>query len=103
TFDRAHLGSALSYMLQSLAGPLVGASGPGLAHEAENWGHLLIAIDPDHLNSHGTLAHGAERLADVVQSSRRRDPAAPVRVPGDRGDEVPRQAAHTGHALIDSA
>lgn len=102
TFDRAPKGSGLSFMVQALAGPLVGAAFAGIGDVAGNWGgHLIITIDPELLGPGDRMSIG---IADMVQKVRSAAPlpgVESVAVPSELGDRRARTATDAGEIEIE--
>ena len=93
TFDGGPKSSGLSFMVQALAGPLVGASFAGIGDVVNNWGgHLLIALDPDLLGGRETMAAGVTAMSEKVKAASRLVGVEEIFVPGERGDRQAAQA-----------
>lgn len=93
TFDRGPKSSGLSFMVQALAGPLVGAAFAGIGDVTNNWGgHLLIGFDPDLLGSREQTAAGIGEMSERLKAATPLPGVEEIYAPGERGD---RQAAAT--------
>jgi LDH2 family malate/lactate/ureidoglycolate dehydrogenase len=95
-----HKGSGLSQAVDLLAGVVTGArfltdlsSGIGHLDRPSGSGHFFLLLDPQRLL--GAEAYGAavSRFRALIQETPPADPAAPVRIPGQR------QQAHRAAAL----
>ena len=78
-FDRGHKGSHLALMVELLAGALTGAAMSD-KHTNQNWGSLIIAIDPKVL---GPLEGFQERAAEMCNRVKNAK-----KLPGHDGDEI---------------
>jgi L-2-hydroxycarboxylate dehydrogenase (NAD+) len=102
TFDAGHRGSGLSFMVQALTGPLVGAAFAGIGDVERNWGgHLVIAIDPGLLTSGAAVRAGVTEMTDTVKRARRLPGVAEIFVPGERGDRRASMTTVEGMTDID--
>jgi L-2-hydroxycarboxylate dehydrogenase (NAD+) len=81
-FDKSPRGSGLSMMIQILAGPLVGA---GSDNMSGNWGHFILAIDPEALGGAELLRDGVAKIVAKVKAARRLQGVENILVPGERG------------------
>jgi L-2-hydroxycarboxylate dehydrogenase (NAD+) len=87
TFDQSAKGSGLSFMVQALAGPLVGAAFAGIGDVAGNWGgHLVIALDPQLLVGRERMADGIAEMVGEVKSAAPLPGVEEIAVPGEMGD-----------------
>ena len=87
TFDKGVKGSGLSFMVQALTGPLLGASFLGIGDVGNNWGgHLIIALDPELFCGLTTLREGVSAMVGKVRSAKRLPGVNEVLLPGERGD-----------------
>lgn len=102
TFDRGAKSSGLSFMVQALAGPLVGASFTGIGDVVDNWGgHLIIAFDPDLLGGREAMEAGVTAMAEKVKAAKPLDGIEEVLVPSEGGDRRSRAAVEAGEIEID--
>lgn len=87
TFDKSSKGSGLSFMVQALAGPLVGAQYAGIGDVTNNWGgHLIIALDPDLLRGQDAVREGVSAMVDKIKTKSRLPGVEEILVPGERGN-----------------
>lgn len=104
TFDRGPKSSGLSFMVQALAGPLVGASFLGAGHVQGNWGgHLIIAVDPAVLGGAEAMTRGVSEMVSRFHAAPPSEPGARVLVPGERGDQVTAAAEASDSVEVDDA
>lgn len=87
-FDKSQRGSGLSMMIQILAGPLVGA---GSDNMTGNWGHFILAIDPDAMSGSAALRDGVTRIVKKVKAARKEKGVEEIFVPGERGNSKTRK------------
>jgi LDH2 family malate/lactate/ureidoglycolate dehydrogenase len=87
TFDRGPKSSGLSFMVQALAGPLVGASYLGIGDVVHNWGgHLIVGIDPEALAGAREMTAGVSTMVAAFHAAAPSADTNRVMVPGERGD-----------------
>ena len=99
-FDRSYKGSSLAMIGEILAGPLVGAAFSGIGDSKGNWGHLMIAIDPELLGSCDEFAENVTRLIKKVKSSKKLDGVTQLFAPGERGTAMMKQCLEDGELEI---
>lgn len=97
-FDKSQRGSGLSMMIQILAGPLVGA---GSDNMAGNWGHLILAIDPDILGGAAALREGVGKITAKVKAARKLQGVDNILIPGERGNLKAAEVTATGQIEIE--
>jgi LDH2 family malate/lactate/ureidoglycolate dehydrogenase len=97
-FDKSQRGSGLSMMIQLLAGPLVGAGSDDMTG---NWGHFVLAIDPDILSGSTNLTEGVAKLVSKVKSARKLDGVDEILIPGERGNRTTHDALTFGEMEIE--
>jgi L-2-hydroxycarboxylate dehydrogenase (NAD+) len=79
--------SGLSFMIQLLTGPLVGASAVGIGDVSGNWaGHLVIAIAPGLFSGEESLRRDVSAVVERVKRAKRLPKIQEILVPGERGD-----------------
>lgn len=84
-FDGGYKSSALGMMVELLAGPLVG--GAFCDDTGGEWGHLLIAIDPDNFVGRDAFAEKVSAAVAKIRSTPTSD-GKPVQLPGDHSRKV---------------
>jgi L-2-hydroxycarboxylate dehydrogenase (NAD+) len=83
SFDRSYKGSGFGLVVEMLAGPLVNGAWVDNKTFKEEWGSLIIAIDPDLLVDRDVFKKNASDLINKVKSSRVKNEADVVRLPGE--------------------
>lgn len=100
TFDQGHKGSGLAMMTQILAGPLVGAAFTGIGDIANNWGHLVVAVDPEILGGLGQVKKGVTQMIEKVKATKKL-PGEEVLVPSERGNKMTEEVLAAGEIDIE--
>lgn len=98
SFDRSYKGSGLGMVVETLAGPLVGAGFGGAEGE---WGNLFIAIDPNLLVDTDKFKSDVTELIKKIKSVRRQDSVSEIRLPGERAKKDFKQCVDSGFVEID--
>ncbi|HZM63972.1 MAG TPA: Ldh family oxidoreductase [Candidatus Saccharimonadales bacterium] len=96
-----HKGFGLSVLVQLLGGPFVDASFMGQNKEKGS-GTLVMAIDPGLLTSKDEFMQGADELAKQLKSAKPLSGDG-VLLPGERGDNLAKQAEKSGEIEIADA
>jgi len=96
SFDRSYKGSGLALVAEILAGPLVGAAFCGLGDSKGNWGHLMLAIDPELLMERDTFVRNVSEIVGKVKSTKRLPGVEEIFVPGERENRLARQRRASG-------
>lgn len=94
-FDGAHKGLGLSFMIQIIAGSLVG-SVYEQSDETCDYGSLMLAIDPKKLSGQSFL----ESQIRKIISAYRHEGGRKVRLPGERGDSTAKKNLKAGSVEI---
>lgn len=102
-FDRTYKGSGFGLVVEMLAGPLVNGAWVDNKTFKEEWGSLVIAIDPDLLVDREIFKKNASDLIDKVKSSRVKDHSDAIRLPGERGRAHYNEAKATGFVEVEDA
>lgn len=84
---RSYKGSHLALLVELLAGPLVGAAVADKL-EAQNWGNLVLAIDPGLMGDAAAFKKQAAALLRRVQKARPLPGWGGSTLPGRRGDAL---------------
>ena len=86
-FDRGHKGSHLALMVELLAGALTGAAMSD-KHVNNNWGSLIIAIDPAILGPIEGFQERAAEMCSRVKNAKKLpgQEDSEIYLPGERGD-----------------
>jgi L-2-hydroxycarboxylate dehydrogenase (NAD+) len=90
SFDRGYKGAGLAMIVEILAGPLVGAACAGVGDPGKNWGHLVMAVDPDLFGDRDEFIRNVTTLIENIKATKRLSGIDEILVPGERGN---RQAA----------
>jgi LDH2 family malate/lactate/ureidoglycolate dehydrogenase len=104
-----HRGYGLALMWEVLTGVLSGGRmAPDIAGPSEpatpiGLSLLCLAVDPTAVMPHDTFVQRVDRLIDTIHSSAPADPADPVRVPGERGNEISLRRQRDGIPLAPEA
>lgn len=96
-----HKGLGLSLLVQLLGGPFVGASFMGLEKERGS-GTLVMAIDPGLLVGKDEFLKATDELTKQLKSAKPLSSES-VLLPGERGDNLAKQAAASGEIEIADA
>ena len=86
SFDRSYKGSGLAMIVEILAGPLVGAACAGVGDSSKNWGHLVLAFDPDLLGNRDEFFNHVTTLIEKVKATKKLPGIDEIYVPGERGN-----------------
>jgi L-2-hydroxycarboxylate dehydrogenase (NAD+) len=100
-FDRGHKGSGLAMIIEILGGPLVGAACAGVGDPKKNWGHLLLAVDPDLLGDREQFISNVNTLIERVKGTKKLPGVEEIFVPGERGNRLTEQIRATGTIEIE--
>ena len=95
SFDGSHKGSALALMVEILAGPLVGAAVLDKA-AAQDWGNLVIALDPGLLGPPAEFAAKVEQLLARVKGAPHLAGVDAIHLPGERSHVLATQRLRQG-------
>ena len=90
SFDRGYKGAGLALIIEILAGPLVCAACAGVGDPARNWGHLVLAIDPNLFGDRDEFIRHVTALIEKVKATKKLPGIEEIFVPGEKGN---RQAA----------
>jgi LDH2 family malate/lactate/ureidoglycolate dehydrogenase len=69
SFDRGYKGAGLAMIIEILAGPLAGAACAGVGDPVKNWGHLVLAIDPNLLGDRDEFIGNVTTLIGKVKAT----------------------------------
>jgi len=101
TFDRSYKGSGLAMIVEILAGPLVGSACAGVRDNETNWGHLLIAIDPELLGDRKEFIDYVSVFVEKVKSTKKLPEISEIYVPGEKGNRKTNLARTSGKIEIE--
>lgn len=94
-FDRSYKSAGLSMMVEVLTGPLVQATFTGIGKE-ENWGNLIIVIDPELLTDKEEFKKNVSLMIQKVKGTKPLPGTKEIMVPGERGNILTRSRATSG-------
>jgi L-lactate dehydrogenase len=96
--DAGHKGYGLALTIEALTG---GLSGHGRADPSEGWGATVFVqvYDPSAFAGTDAFLRQSDWVVDACHASKPRDPARPVRLPGERGLARRREQLQQGVAL----
>jgi LDH2 family malate/lactate/ureidoglycolate dehydrogenase len=101
SFDRSYKGSGLGMMAEILAGPLVGAAFAGIGNSKQNWGHLILAIDPELLGDSSEFIENVGRMIEKIKATKKLSGVKEIFVPGERGAQLFRQCEESDEIDIE--
>jgi LDH2 family malate/lactate/ureidoglycolate dehydrogenase len=96
-------GAALSLIIETLTGPLVGSAFAGIGDFANDCGNLVMAFSPSLMVDATTFKDQVAQLTARVKAAKRLPGVDEIFVPGERGDRVLEQALAAGEIEIDDA
>lgn len=99
-FDGGYKGSGLSLIIETLTGPLVHASYCETDGALE-WGSTFIAIDPNLLVDTADFKQHASDLLYKIKTSRKKQGATEIRLPGERAAAARKVALESGYVDVD--
>ncbi len=102
-FDRSYKGAGLALMVEILTGPLVGASFAGFGNTRENWGNLVMAIDPELVTDRKEFAENVERIGKRIKELKTLPGVPEIMLPSERGNRLTEQRMASGTVDIDDA
>lgn len=100
-FDRSFKGSHLALVVELLAGAWPGASMTNKT-KAENWGSLVIAIDPSILGSVEEFQARANEMCVRVKEAKKLPGVKEMILPGERGDAIEAENIRKGSIDVSS-
>lgn len=95
-------GAALALMVEILTRPLVGTSRKADGKK-DDWGNLIIAIDPELLIDSDTFTANVSDLLNRLKSTKTLPDIDEILVPGERGDQYYEAVMASGEIDIDDA
>eukprot|EP00607_Mallomonas_marina_P006884 CAMPEP_0182428558 /NCGR_PEP_ID=MMETSP1167-20130531/23111_1 /TAXON_ID=2988 /ORGANISM="Mallomonas Sp, Strain CCMP3275" /LENGTH=360 /DNA_ID=CAMNT_0024611521 /DNA_START=248 /DNA_END=1330 /DNA_ORIENTATION=+ len=100
-FDRGHKGSGLALMIELLAGAMTGAAMSN-KKEAENWGSLLIAIDPVLFGPPEMFLAKVEEMCARVKAAQKLPGVTEIMLPGEQGNKIEAANLKKGYLSINT-
>jgi len=85
-FDRGYKGAGLALIIEILAGPLVGAACAGVGDSGNNWGHLVLSIDPSLFGDRDAFINNVSTLIEKVKATAKLPGIGEILVIGERGN-----------------
>lgn len=95
-FDKSYKGAALSMMVEVLTGPLVGASFTGIGDTANNWGNMVIALDPSLLVDPVEFKKNTFALTQKVKQMKTLPDVTEIVLPSERGNKLTKERLNSG-------
>jgi LDH2 family malate/lactate/ureidoglycolate dehydrogenase len=102
-FDRSYKGSGFGLVVEMLAGPLVNGAWIDNKTFKEEWGSLVIAIDPELLVDREEFRKNASNLIGAVKSSRVKQGSDGIRLPGEHARARYSEAKNSGFVDVEDA
>lgn len=99
-FDKNYKGAGLSLMVEVLTGPLVAATFTGIG-EKNNWGNLVLALDPELLTDRNSFLENVSLLVKKVRNTKKLPGVERIYTPGERGDELAKKHSKAGEIEIE--
>ena len=89
-FDKGRKGAGLSFIVEALTGLLVAATFVGIG-QSNNWGNLIMAIDPQLLVNLKTFKKNVLQLGKRVKVTKKLPGVSEILLPGERGNRLTNQ------------
>jgi LDH2 family malate/lactate/ureidoglycolate dehydrogenase len=102
-FDRSYKGAGLSMVIEILAGPLIKGAYIDNKTFKEEWGTVVIAIDPNMMVDITDFKYHCTQLVKKIKASRKKEGIDDIRLPGERAKKSYEQAQISGFVNIDDA
>ena len=99
-FDKGYKGAGFGMMIEVLAGPLVASAWIDNKTFKEEWGTLIMAIDPNLLVDATVFKTNVTAMIDKIKASRTKD-GGKIRIPGERANELYKNVLASGEVEID--
>lgn len=99
-FDRSYKGSGFAMVVEVLAGPLLGGAWVDNQSFTEEWGTVLVAIDPDLMVGRDEFKKNVSDMIAKIKAARTRDNET-IRLPGERAREAYLAAQTSSFVEID--
>jgi L-2-hydroxycarboxylate dehydrogenase (NAD+) len=84
-FDRGYKGAGLSMLVETLTGPLVGATFVGIGKG--DWGNLIYIIDPELLIDLEKFKQNMIEMVECIKSSKKVSGVDEIYMPGEKGEK----------------
>ena len=96
-------GSCLALMVEILTGPLIGTVMAGEDDVAQNFGDLVIALDPAAMGDPDSFRNRVDKFLAMVKSGRKAAGTGEILLPGERGNRRAEEARRNNRIEIDRA
>ncbi|MCW6160080.1 MAG: Ldh family oxidoreductase [Candidatus Micrarchaeales archaeon] len=96
-----HKGAGLAMMIEVLTGPLVKASFSTVGDVANNWGNLVMVIDPELLTDRESFKKEVSLMIEKVKATRKLQGVKEILIPGERGDKLTEKQTASGKIEIE--
>lgn len=103
SFDRSYKGSGFGLVVEMLAGPLINGAWIDNKTFNEEWGTLIIAIDPELLTDVDQFKQNASDLILKVKSARTKAGDQQIRLPGEHARALYKEAMASGFVDVEEA
>jgi LDH2 family malate/lactate/ureidoglycolate dehydrogenase len=100
-FDRSYKGAGLSLIVEVLTGPLVAAAFAGVGDNWNNWGNLVLALDPELLVDRDEFKKEMAQMVEKVKATKKLPGVTEVYMPGERGDRLTQQRLDAGEIEVE--
>lgn len=100
-FDKGYKGAGIGMMIEILAGPLIASAYVDNKTFKEEWGTLIIAIDPNVLVDVKQFKSHCAELITKIKNSRKKKGVSEIRLPGEHANALYKKAAELGTVDID--
>jgi L-2-hydroxycarboxylate dehydrogenase (NAD+) len=100
-FDYSYKGSGLAMMVEMFAGPLINGAWVDNKTFKEEWGSLIIAIDPDLLVDVARFKENSTQMVQDIKSAKRGVGVDEIRLPGSRSVQQRLVAEASGFVDVD--
>lgn len=102
-FDRDYKGSGMGMIVEIMAGPLASSAYCDCDTFDKEWGSTFIAIDPNLLVDLEQFKTNCSDLINKVKTSRKKQGADTIRIPGERARASYQEAEKTGFVDVEEA
>jgi len=101
-FDRSFKGSGFGMIVEIMAGPLVSSSFCDYKTFDQEWGTVILAIDPELLVYREVFKQQCSDLVTMIEGSRSKD-GSKIRVPGQQARKSYQESKDSGFVDIDES
>jgi LDH2 family malate/lactate/ureidoglycolate dehydrogenase len=100
-FDHSYKGSGLAMMVEMFAGPLINGAWVDNKTFKEEWGTIVIAIDPNLLVDVAKFKENASQMINDIKSAKKGVGVDEIRLPGARATQGRLDAEASGFVDVD--